>query len=587
MSKDVTGKAIDSKVLKRTMKYVKPFRSAFYSTLFLTVLLSLMAPIRTYLIKVAVDDKIQTGDTQGLKEIVFALFLLLVLHAGLQFLQAFLANWLGQNVILNIRKRLFKHVVSFRLKYFDTTPIGSLVTRVTSDVQTIAEVFSSGLLNIVSDLLQLSVVLVFMFYINWHLTLIVLIPVPILIFSTILFKRAIKTAFIEVRKHVSKINTFIQEHVTGMNIVQIFNREKEEIRRFKEINTFHRDAWLKTVWANAVFFPVVEILSATSIGLLVWWGARGVISGYAKIGDIMAFILFVHMIYRPIRMLADRFNTLQMGMVAANRVFNVLDTDEHITNEGKDSSIVVKGQISFNDVWFAYKEENHVLKGVSFDVKEGKTLALVGATGAGKSSVINVLTKFYEIDKGSICIDNLNINDFTLQHLRKVTAVVLQDVFLFDDTIFNNITLRDKAISKEQVVAGAKLIGVHNFISSLDGNYDYEVRERGAILSVGQRQLLAFLRAYVYNPQILILDEATSSIDTESERLIQTAIEKLTEGRTSIVIAHRLSTIQNADQIIVLDKGEKIEEGTHKELLSADGYYKKLYDYQFKTAQNA
>ena len=582
ISKDVTGKAIDGEVLKRTMKYVQPFRTAFYSTALITILLSFMAPVRTYLVKIAVDDKIQYGDVEGLQEIILILVGLLIIHAGMQFLQSYMANWLGQSVILNIRRKLFNHVVSFKLKYFDTTPIGTLVTRVTSDIQTIAEVFSAGLLNIISDILQLIMVLAFMFYINWELTLIVLAPVPILIVATILFKRAIKTAFIDVRKNVAKINTFVQEHVTGMSVVQIFNREAEEMRRFKEVNENHKNAWIKTVWANAIFFPVVEILSAASIALLVWWGARGVISGYAQIGDIMAFILFIHMIYRPIRQLADRFNTLQMGMVAANRVFNVLDTDEHISDEGDNSSIDVKGSISFQNVWFGYKPESYALKGVSFNVDKGQTLALVGATGAGKSSIINVLTKFYEIKKGTILVDGVNINDFTLEHLRKVTAVVLQDVFLFDDSILNNITLDNPAISKEKVIEGAKLIGVHDYIMGLEGGYSYQVRERGAVLSVGQRQLLAFLRAYVYDPQILILDEATSSVDTQSEQLIQRAIEKLTEGRTSIVIAHRLSTIQNANQIIVMDEGEKVEQGTHKELLEVEGYYKRLFEYQFK-----
>jgi len=564
------------------MKYVRPFRTAFYSTALITILLSFLAPFRTYLIKIAVDDKIQFGDTEGLKQIIIFLVVLLVVHAFMQFLQSYLANWLGQSVVLNIRKKLFNHVVKFKLTYFDNTPIGTLVTRVTSDIQTIAEVFSSGLLNIISDILQLIIVLCFMFYINWQLTLIVLVPVPLLIVSTIIFKTAIKSAFIEVRKNVSAINTFVQEHVTGMNIVQIFNREQEEMRRFKQVNKKHRNAWLKTVWANAVFFPVVEVLSAGSVALLVWWGARGVVSGYAKIGDVMAFILFIHMIYRPIRQLADRFNTLQMGMVAANRVFNVLDTNEHISDEGGEEEIEVEGKISFKGVSFAYKEDSPVLKNLSFEVEKGQVLALVGATGAGKSSIINVLTKFYEIQKGSICIDGVNINDFTLEHLRRVTGVVLQDVFLFDDSIFNNVTLKNPTISKEKVIEGAKLIGVHDYIMGLEGNYNYQVRERGVVLSVGQRQLLAFLRAYVYNPQILVLDEATSSVDTQSEQLIQKAIEKLTEGRTSIIIAHRLSTIQNADKIIVMDKGEKVEQGTHKELLDVNGYYKKLFDYQFK-----
>lgn len=582
---EVTGKAIDGKVLKRTLRFVKPYKGTFLTTCIITIVLSFMAPVRTYLIKVAIDDHIQLGDKEGLQQIIFFLVLLLVVHAFLQFLQSYLANWLGENVVLDLRKKLFQHVVSFKLKYFDNHPIGSLVTRVTSDIQTINEVFSSGLLNIISDILQLAVVLAFMFWINFELALLVLIPVPVLIICTIWFKRVIKVAFQSVRKHVAEINTFVQEHVTGMSIVQIFNREEEEMRRFKEVNENHMKGWLKTVWANAVFFPVVEVLSAASIALLVWWGARGVISGYAEIGDVMAFILFIHMMYRPIRQLADRFNTLQMGMVAANRVFNILDTDEHISNDGSISDIEINGEITFENVWFAYKQEEYVLKNVNFKVEPGQTLALVGATGAGKSSIINVLTKFYEIQKGEIKIDNYNINDLTLEYLRKVTAVVLQDVFLFNDSILNNITLSNHQISKEEVIRAAQLIGVHDFIESLPGGYDYVVKERGVMLSVGQRQLLSFLRAYIYNPQILILDEATSSIDSESEQMIQKAIDKLTEGRTSIIIAHRLSTIKNADHIIVMEKGEIVESGSHQELIDIKGYYNKLYEYQFQNEE--
>jgi ATP-binding cassette subfamily B multidrug efflux pump len=581
MSK-IEGKTINSKILRRTLSFVAPYRGTFITTCVITILLSFMAPVRTLLIKYAIDDNIQNGDKEGLKEIIIFLVILLVVHALMQFFQAYLANWLGQSVVLDLRKKLFKHVISFRLKYFDNTPIGSLVTRVTSDIQTINEVFSSGLLNIISDILQLTVVLVFMFMINYKLTLIVLIPVPVLIISTILFKRIIEIAFKRVRIKVAEINTFVQEHVTGMNIVQIFNREEEEMRRFKAVNEEHRDGWLKTVWANAIFFPVVEILSAASIGLLVWWGARGVISGFAQIGDVMAFILFIHMMYRPIRQLADRFNTLQMGMIAADRVFKILDTDAHISNEGKITEALIQGHINFSNVWFAYKDADYVLKDISMEVKPGQTLALVGATGAGKSSVINVLTKFYEINKGDITIDGVNINDFTLEYLRRVTAVVLQDVFLFNDSIFNNISLLNELITRKQVEDAAKLIGVHEFIMDLPGGYDYIVKERGVMLSAGQRQLLSFLRAYVYNPQILILDEATSSIDTNSEQLIQVAIDRLTKGRTSIVIAHRLSTIKNADHIIVLEKGEIVEFGSHNKLLAKKGYYKKLYDYQFK-----
>ncbi len=575
-------KGLDGKILRRTLSFVAPFKGVFILTGVITILLSFMAPLRTLLIKYAIDDNIQNGDKEGLKEIIFFLLILLIVHAVMQFLQAYLANWLGQSVVLNMRRKLFKHVVSFRLKYFDNTPIGSLVTRVTSDIQTINDVFASGLLNIISDILQLVMVLAFMFFINIRLTLIVLIPVPFLIVSTIIFKRIIEVAFKKVRIKVSEINTFVQEHVTGMNIVQIFNREKEEMRRFKKVNKEHMNGWLKTVWANAVFFPVVEVLSAASIGLLVWWGARDVISGFAKIGDIMAFILFIHMMYRPIRQLADRFNTLQMGIVAAERVFKILDTDEHISNEGHFKENKIDGDIEFKNVWFAYKDEDYVLKDISMRVKPGQTLALVGATGAGKSSIINVLTKFYEINKGEISIDGIDINKFTLEYLRKVTAVVLQDVFLFNDSILNNVTLLNKSITLEKVKEAAKLIGVHDFISKLPGAYNYIVKERGVMISVGQRQLISFLRAYVYNPQILILDEATSSIDTNSELLIQGAIDKLTQGRTSIIIAHRLSTIKNADYIIVLEKGEIVESGCHEELLNKSGYYKKLYNYQFK-----
>ena len=577
-------KGLDGKILRRTLSFVTPFKSTFILTCIITILLSFMAPVRTLLIKYAIDDNIQNGDKEGLKEIIFFLLILLIVHAVMQFTQAYLANWLGQSVVLNIRRNLFKHVVSFRLKYFDNTPIGSLVTRVTSDIQTINEVFASGLLNIISDILQLSVVLVFMFFINYKLTLIVLIPVPILIISTIMFKRIIEVAFKKVRVKVAEINTFVQEHVTGMNIVQIFNREEEEMRRFKKVNKEHMNGWLKTVWANAVFFPVVEVLSAASIGLLVWWGARGVIDGFAKIGDIMAFILFIHMMYRPIRQLADRFNTLQMGIIAAERVFKILDTDEHISNEGSISDQKVNGEIEFKHVWFAYKGEDYVLKDISMRVKPGQTLALVGATGAGKSSIINVLTKFYEINKGEITIDGIDINKFTLDYLRKVTAVVLQDVFLFAGTIAENVNLKNEEITQAKLEAAADSINARDFIESLEKGWEYEVMERGSSLSVGQRQLISFIRAMAADPSVLILDEATSSVDSETEELIQAATKKLMKGRTSIVIAHRLSTVKEADTILVLDKGRVIEQGTHEELLAKEGAYNELFQKQFELA---
>ena len=574
--------AINFKLLLRTLKYAKPFKVTLIITVFLTILLSFLAPVRTLLIEKAIDEYIQVGDLEGLQQIVFYLIALLVLHTIVQFFHAYLTGWLGQGIILRVRKLVFRHVMSFKLKYFDNTPVGALVTRVTSDIQSIAEIFSQGIIDIISDILQLTVALCFMFYINWKFSLVVLVPIPILIYSTIFFKNFIQAGFLAVRKNVSKINTFVQEHVTGMYVVQLFNREEVEMEKFREVNRAHRDGWIKTVWANAIFFPVVEILSSFSLALLIWWGAKGVLQETATVGEIMAFILFVHMLYRPIRQLADKFNTLQMGMVASERVFKILDTDMHIANDGKTSSQEIKGKIRFEEVYFAYKQEDYVLKGVSFNVRQGQKLALVGATGAGKSSVINLITRFYEYQKGRIYIDDLPIEEYQLDFLRSQTAVVLQDVFLFDDTILNNVTLRNPDLTLSEVRVAAELIGVDKFISELPGGYDYKVRERGVMLSSGQKQLLAFLRAYLYNPSVLILDEATSSIDTNSELLIQQAIEKVTEGRTSIIIAHRLSTIQKSDNIIVMEKGEIVEQGNHQELLALDGAYKKLYDYQYQ-----
>lgn len=577
--KSAAGKAFDYKLFKRTMRYVKPYKSLFVLTAVVTILLSFMAPVRTLLVQKALDEHILQDDLPGLQFIVFVLLILLVIHALMEFVQKYSTNLLGENIILDLRKELFKHVVSFRMKYFDRTPIGALVTRVTSDIQTITELFSQGILFIISDVLQLVIALAFMYYTNATLANVVLLPVPILIVATIIFKNVIKKAFQEVRVFVSNINTFIQEHVSGMSVVQIFNREAEEMRRFKKVNQAHRDAWLKTIWANAVFFPVVEVLSAASLALLIWWGAKGVIQETATIGDIVAFILYVHMMYRPIRQLADKFNTLQMSMVASERVFDILDTQSHIADTGDLIPTIIKGEIEFKTVHFEYEENIPVLKGISFHVKAGNSLALVGATGAGKTSIINVLTRFYEIKSGEVLIDGVNIKSFKLEALRSVCAVVLQDVFLFNETIYENITLGRK-MDREKVIEAAKEIGVHDFITDLPDGYDYQVRERGALLSSGQRQLLAFLRAYLYNPEILILDEATSSVDTHSEILIQKAIATITKDRTSIIIAHRLSTIQHCDQIIVMDQGEIVEQGNHESLLKNQSYYHQLHSYQ-------
>ncbi|MFT6716644.1 MAG: ATP-binding cassette subfamily B multidrug efflux pump, partial [Saprospiraceae bacterium] len=575
-------KSINLKLLWRTLKYATPFKGTLLITLSITFATAFLAPFRTLLIGKAIDEHIQENDLPGLNNVILLLLGLLLLHTFLQFFQAYLTGWLGQSIILSIRKKVFRHITCFKLKYFDTHPIGALVTRVTSDIQSIAEIFSQGIISIMSDILQLTVALIFMFSINWKLSIVVLLPIPILVYATIFFKNFIQEGFIQVRKNVSKINTFVQEHVTGMYVVQIFNRENEEFKKFKSVNKAHRDGWIKTVWANAVFFPAVEILSAISLALLIWWGANGVMKGESSVGEIMAFILFVHMLYRPIRQLADKFNTLQMGMVASERVFKILDTDEHIPNDGEIKDVKIKGLIEFENVSFAYSKEDYVLREVSFLIKPGQSLALVGATGSGKSSIINVLTRFYEYQKGNVKVDGIVIEKYQLEFLRKVSAVVLQDVFLFNDSILNNITLNNEDISFERVEEAAKLIGAHQFISSLPGGYDYVVKERGVMLSSGQKQLLAFLRAYLYNPSILILDEATSSIDTTTEMLIQNAISKITEGRTSIIIAHRLSTIQDADNIIVMDDGKIAEQGTHEELLSLNGLYRDLYNHQLE-----
>ena len=582
MSKSVTGNAFDLGLFKRILKYVLPYKGVFYLTSFLTFVLAALAPIRPIIIQYTLDKSIITPNKELLFNLTILMVGILIIETLVQFYQTYLANWLGQTVIKDIRMKVYKTISSFKLKYFDKTAIGTLVTRTISDIETIAEIFSDGVLIIFGDLLKLVVVIGVMFYTDWKLALFSLSSIPILIVATNMFKNYIKLAFQDVRTQVARLNAFVQEHITGMNIVQIFNREEEELEKFKAINEKHKQAHIKTVLANSIFFPVVEILSALSLALLVWWGSSEVLAGTVTFGGLVAFILYIYMLFRPIRQLADRFNVLQMGMVASERVFNVLDTEAHIENNGSVSAEKIKGDIKFDDVWFGYKEDDFVLKGISLEAKQGETIALVGSTGAGKTSVINLLSRFYEFQKGDIYIDNQNLRDFELGSLRKNIGVVLQDVFLFSDTIFSNITLNDPNISLEEVIEAAKIVGAHDFIMKLPDNYHYSVGERGSVLSVGQRQLLAFIRAYVYNPKILVLDEATSSVDTESEELIQNAIEKLTAGRTSIVIAHRLATIQKASTIMVMSKGKIVERGNHQELLKQNGQYKKLYELQFE-----
>ncbi|HIO72387.1 MAG TPA: ABC transporter ATP-binding protein [Flavobacteriales bacterium] len=577
-SSSVSGKAFDLPLLKRVAKYAIPYKGAFILGFVLTIVLAFMSLARPILILYTFDNYISIGDLEGLRYMTILMIGLLLIESLLQFYNTYLTNWLGQSVIRDLRLKVYKHILRFKLTYYDNTAIGTLVTRSISDIETIAEVFSQGLLVIMGDLLQLNIVIIAMFVLNWQLALVSLACIPFLIFTTVLFKQALKSAFRDVRTQVARLNAFVQEHITGMSIVQIFNREKVELQRFNEINEIHKQAHLRTVWLFSVFFPIIEILAAISLGSLVWWGMAGVYDGDISKGEIIAFIFFINMLFRPIRQLADRFNILQMGMVGAERVFKVLDTDQVIPDTGSKDDAEVRGSIEFKNVWFAYKNEDWVLKDVSFNVKEGETIAIVGATGAGKTSIINLLGRFYSINKGRVLIDGVDAADYSLEALRSSTAVVLQDVFLFSASIYNNITLNDDSITLETVQEAAKIVGVHDFIMSLPGGYDYNVQERGAVLSSGQRQLIAFLRAYVINPKILVLDEATSSVDTETEQLIQHAIQELTANRTSIVIAHRLATIQAADKIMVLARGKIVESGSHQELLALNGYYKMLYN---------
>jgi ATP-binding cassette, subfamily B, multidrug efflux pump len=580
--KESAGEILDMKVLRQLYTYVKPYQKQFYFLVFLTLALAILAPARPYLIQIAIDEHVAIGDAAGLLKIIYVLVVLMVIQAIAQWAHTYYSGWIGQVIIKDIRVRLYTHLLRLRLKFFDNTPIGRLVTRNVSDIETLADVFSEGLAAIIGDLLQIITILGVMFYIDWKLTLVSLSTLPLLVISTYVFKEKIKVTFNDVRNAVANLNSFLQEHITGMTIVQLFNREQREFDKFKEINREHRAAHIRSVLYYSVYFPVAEIIQAIGIGLVVWYGAVGVLGMDLQIGILISFIMYLQLFFRPIRMIADRFNTLQMGVVSSSRIFKLLASSEHIANEGSFSPEKVQGNVRLDQVWFAYKEEDYVLKNISFEAKQGQTIALVGATGAGKSSIINLISRFYEINKGAITIDGTNIQDYELSALRKHIGVVLQDVFLFSSSIYQNITLGNPSITKEQVMEAAELVGAAKFIEKLPGGLDYNVMERGATLSVGQRQLISFVRAMVYNPEILILDEATSSVDSETEELIQESIEKMMHGRTSIVIAHRLSTIQKADQILVLHKGEIVETGTHQSLLEKGGYYTQLHQMQLK-----
>ncbi|APS40648.1 ABC transporter ATP-binding protein [Salegentibacter sp. T436] len=583
-----TGNAFDFDLFKRLLKYTNPYKVTFYFVAVAAILLSFFAVLRPYLLKVTVDDAITPQDYDNLVFYVGLMAGVLVLEVIFQFLFVYFANWLGQEVVRDLRVNLFKHMLNFKMTYFDKSAVGRLVTRAVSDIETIASIFSQGLFMIISDILKMLVVIGFMFYQSWQLTLLVLTVLPLIMYATRVFQKKMKVAFEEVRTQVANLNTFVQERITGMKIVQLFTREKAEYNNFKEINGKHRDAWVKTVWYNSIFFPIAEMATSITIGLIVWYGGlRAVADDGITLGVIIAFIELSQLLFRPLRQIADKFNTLQMGMVAANRVFGILDTESSISNTGKIEVSDLKGEIEFKDVRFSYTDDEEVLKGVSFKANPGETIAIVGATGAGKSTVINLLNRFYEIKSGQILVDGIDIKDITLESLRSEIAVVLQNVFLFADTILSNINLNDPDIAEEEVVKAAKQIGIHEFINTLPNGYHYNVKERGAMLSSGQRQLISFLRAYISNPSILILDEATSSVDTYSELLIQEATDKITKGRTSIVIAHRLATIKKADKIMVMDAGKIVEIGTHTELLQKkDGYYKNLYEVQFMAEES-
>ena len=603
---------LKSSSFKKLMRYAIPFKSKLISVAFWALFLAIVAGLRPLILNITIDKYfvntsketnviqdyflnlisqllIEDNATYNIKVLVVIMLIILLLEVLAQYFFVYISSWLGQDIVKVIREKLFAHLASFKVKYYDKEPVGKLITRCVSDIENIASIFSQGLFMIISDILKMVIVLIFMLVINWKITSIVLLIMPVILIATNIFNKKMKVAFNEVRNEVANLNTFIQERLTGMKIVQLFNREKIELEKFKEINHKHNKAWLKNILYNSIFFPIADIVSSITLGLVVYFGAIFIINGdtNTSVGQLISFNMYIAMLYTPLRQIADKFNVMQMGIVAADRVFEILESNSEVQDNGTIPAEKLKGNIIFDNVRFSYLKDEEVLKGINLDVKAAETIAIVGATGAGKSTIINLLNRFYEIDSGKITIDTININDFTLETLRNEIAMVLQDVFLFADSIYNNITLFDTSIQREEVYAAAKKIGIHDFLMSLPNGYEYDVKERGVMLSSGQRQLIAFLRAYISNPSILILDEATSSIDSYSEELIQKATQTLTQGRTSIIIAHRLATIVNADTIIVMDNGLIVEKGKHKELLQIEnGFYKKLYEAQFEKTEN-
>ncbi len=582
MAEKISGKAFDIKIFLRLMSFAKGYKLKFSIAAISTVSLAFVSAINPYIIGETVNDFVTNQDISNLVYYIKILLTIVFAEVLLQFMFIYFANWVGQHIIRDIRAKVFRNINSFKMSYFDTTSVGKLVTRVVSDIETIANFFTQGVFMIISDILKMLVVIVVMFVMNWKLALVALVVLPILVYATKVFQVAIKATFQDVRNEIANLNGFVQERVTGMKILQLFTRESIEYQNFKKINNNHKKAHIKTVWYYSIFFPIAEILSSFAIGLIVWFGGYQILEGFTTLGAVIAFIKMSQMLFRPLRQIADKFNQLQMGIVSGERVFKIIDTKSYIRKEGQIAASNIQGNIDFKNVRFSYIQDEEVLKGVSLKVNKGETVAIVGATGAGKSTIINLINRFYEIDSGTISIDSIPVEDYELSSLRNQIAIVLQDVFLFSDSILNNITLKNSLITESQVIDAAKKIGIHDFIMTLPGGYHYNVKERGVMLSSGQRQLIAFLRAYVSSPRILILDEATSSVDSYAEQMIQYATDTITRGRTSIIIAHRLATIKKADKIIVMDKGVIVEEGTHRELLKkSNGYYKNLYDKQF------
>jgi ATP-binding cassette subfamily B multidrug efflux pump len=577
------GNIFDLKLFSKLMVFVKPYKKVYYFVMTAAILLAVFSALTPYLLKIVVDDYIRLKDYDGMVFIIGMMLVTLLFEVLFQFLFVYYANWLGQNVIRDLRVDLFKKIVGFKMAYFDQSAVGRLVTRAVNDIETIASIFSQGLFMIIADLLKMVVVIIIMLVIDWQLSVIVFSILPLILYATRLFQKSMKTAFEEVRLQVANLNSFVQERITGMQIVQLFHREKVEYDKFTSINEKHKKAWLKTVWYNSIFFPVAEISSSITLGLLVWYGGLNVAGGGTiSLGTIFLFIQMSQMLFRPLRHIADKFNTLQMGMVAADRIFKILETESKMTDEGQWSPEHIEGKISIKNLEFSYLPDEKVIHGINLEILPGEKIAIVGATGAGKSTLINLLSRFYEFQTGEICLDDRSIKEYVLNSLRKHVGIVLQDVFLFADTIYNNITLYNPKVNRTMVEEAAKQIGIHEFIESLPGGYDYNVKERGVMLSSGQRQLIAFLRVYISNPSVLVLDEATSSIDSHSEELIENATRKITSNKTSILIAHRLSTIKNADRIVVMDSGKIVEIGSHKELLKIkDGFYAQLYKIQF------